>query len=57
MDAFILLVIVLVCASAVAYLLNMSRKGREGTKGITKEYLSQTGVKRTALKDREEHIV
>ena len=28
-----------------------------GTKGITDEYTSKSGVKRTAKKEREEHIV
>jgi len=28
-----------------------------GTKGITKEYTSPSGKKRTATKDREKHIV
>ena len=28
-----------------------------GTKGITDEYTSKSGVKRTAKKDRQEHIV
>lgn len=29
----------------------------EGTKGITSEYLSKDGVKRTAKKEREDYIV
>ena len=29
----------------------------EGSKGITKEYVSESGKKRTAKKIREEHIV
>ncbi len=29
----------------------------EGTKGITGEYVSNSGTKRTAKKSREEHIV
>ena len=28
-----------------------------GTKGITDEYTSKSGVKRTAKKEREDHIV
>ena len=31
--------------------------GAEGSKGITDEYTSKSGVKRTAKKDRQEHIV
>ena len=42
---------------AIVTLLNNSRKGREGAKGITKEYTSKSGVKRTAKKDRSDHIV
>jgi len=42
---------------AIVTLLNNSKKGREGTKGITEEYTSKSGVKRTAKKDRSDHIV
>jgi hypothetical protein len=31
--------------------------GAEGSKGITDEYTTKSGVKRTAKKDRQEHIV
>ena len=31
--------------------------GAEGSKGITEEYTSKSGIKHTAKRDREEHIV
>lgn len=31
--------------------------GAEGSKGITSEYTTKTGVKHTAKRDRQEHIV
>lgn len=31
--------------------------GAEGSKGITSEYITKTGVKHTAKRDRQEHIV
>ena len=42
---------------AIGTLLNNSNKGRSGAKGITEEYTTKNGVKRTAKKDREDHIV
>jgi hypothetical protein len=33
------------------------KEGRSGSKGITDEYVTETGIKRTAKKDREEYIV
>lgn len=31
--------------------------GAEGSKGITSEYTTKSGVKHTATRDRQEHIV
>ncbi len=31
--------------------------GAEGSKGITEEYITKSGVKHTAKRDRKEHIV
>ena len=44
-------------AIAIAVLLNISKKGKEGSKGITGEYTSEAGIKRTAKRDRSDHIV
>jgi len=37
--------------------MRLSSTSYTGTKGITKEYVSQSGIKRTARKDREDFIV
>jgi|TARA_B100001059_G_scaffold166121_1_gene165736 hypothetical protein len=57
MDAILLFLIGAISGAAIVTLLNISRKGREGSKGITEEYTSKKGVKRTAKKDREDFIV
>ncbi|MDB2535087.1 hypothetical protein N9X70_03445 [Gammaproteobacteria bacterium] len=57
MDAILLVLIGAISGAAIVTLLNISRKGREGSKGITEEYTSKKGVKRTAKKDREDFIV
>jgi hypothetical protein len=57
MDAILLFLIGAISGAAIFTLLNISRKGREGSKGITEEYTSKKGVKRTAKKDREDFIV
>ena len=57
MDAILLFLIGAISGAAIVTLLNISRKGREGSKGITEQYTSKKGVKRTAKKDREEYIV
>ena len=57
MDALILLLIGAIAGASIVTLLNISRKGREGSKGITKEYISKEGIKRTAKKDREDFII
>ena len=41
----------------VSALLVLIATGTEGTKGITNEYETKAGIKRTAKKLREEHIV
>lgn len=57
LEAIIFISIGAASGIAIVTLLNNSRKGREGTKGITEEYTSKSGVKRTAKKDRSNHIV
>ena len=56
-NSLILYSIGLISGIAIVTLLNNSNKGRAGAKGITQEYTSKDGVKRTAKKDREDHIV
>jgi len=57
LEAIIFLSIGAASGIAIVTLLNNSRKGRAGAKGITQEYTSKDGIKRTAKKDRENHIV
>ena len=56
-DTFILVALIISSAVAIVVLLNISKKGKEGSKGITGEYTSEAGIKRTAKKDRSDHIV
>ncbi|MDC3365596.1 hypothetical protein OAW56_00665 [Gammaproteobacteria bacterium] len=57
MEAIILILIGAVSGASIVTLMNISKKGREGAKGITEEYTTKSGIKRTAKKDREDHIV
>jgi preprotein translocase subunit SecG len=57
MNTLILTIIVIAALTAVVVLLNMSKKDKAGSKGITNEYTSKEGVIRTAKKEREDHIV
>ena len=57
MDGLILFLVGLVSGVSIVTLLNISEKGREGSKGITQEHTTSSGIKHTAKKDREEHIV
>lgn len=43
--------------SFLLYFIYTVVNGKGGSKGITEEYTSKSGVKRTAKKSREEHIV
>tara|TARA_B100001057_G_scaffold291628_1_gene291714 strand:+ start:17773 stop:17940 length:168 start_codon:yes stop_codon:yes gene_type:complete len=51
----IIIVPILWIVMSVIYMLLL--KNFEGTKGITSEYTSKDGIKRTAKKDREDFIV
>ena len=42
---------------SICYMMYIVVTGESGTKGITKEYTSKSGTKRTAKKTREQHIV
>ena len=57
MEAVILVLIGAFAGASIVTLMNISKKGREGAKGITEEYTTESGIKRTAKKDREDHIV
>ena len=48
---------ILIALCLVAALLVLITTTTEGAKGITNEYESKAGIKRTAKKLREEHIV
>ena len=56
-EAMILILIGAVAGASIVTLMNISKKGLEGAKGITEEYTTKSGIKRTAKKDREDHIV
>ena len=53
-ESIIIVPIMWIVMSAIYMLL---LKNFEGTKGITSEYKSKDGIKRTAKKDREDFIV
>jgi len=53
MDGVILAAGMIASLIAIVHLIT----GAEGSKGITKEYTTKTGVKHTARRDRQEHIV
>ena len=57
MDGVILLIVAFFPFSLVLYFIFTVIKSNGGTKGITKEYTSKSGAKRTAKKSRQEHIV
>ncbi len=57
MNGLILFVIGFASAISIVTVLNITKKGRESSKGITEEYISKDGTKHTAKKDREDHIV
>ena len=53
-EVVILISIMWIVMTAIFFLL-LSKN--EGTKGITSEYLTKDGIKRTAKKEREDYIV
>jgi len=55
MDFILFIIGILIMVSMIVYVLITGLPA--GTKGITNEYTSKSGVKRTAKKEREEHIV
>ena len=57
MEWIIFFFIGLASGVSIVTLMNNSKKNRSGAKGITGEYTSKSGIKHTAKKDRENHIV
>ena len=53
-EVVILISIMWIVMTAIFFLL---LNKNEGTKGITSEYLTKDGIKRTAKKEREDYIV
>ena len=57
MNSLILLSIIVTSVLSVTLLLFTSGKSFEGTKGITDEYVTESGLKKTARKDRTDYLV
>ena len=53
----LVLVLAMIGITSICYMMYIVVTGESGTKGITKEYTSKSGTKRTAKKSREQHIV
>ena len=53
----LVLVLTMIGITSICYMMYIVVTGESGTKGITKEYTSKSGTKRTAKKSREQHIV
>ena len=53
----LVLVLTMIGITSICYMMYIVVTGDSGTKGITKEYTSKSGTKRTAKKSREQHIV
>ncbi len=57
MNSLIILSIIVTSITSLTFLLFASGKGLEGTKGITDEYVTESGLKKTARKDRSDYLV
>jgi len=57
MNSLIILSIIVTSVTSLTFLLFASGKGLEGTKGITDEYVTESGLKKTARKDRTDYLV
>jgi hypothetical protein len=57
METIILILIGALAGGAVVNMMHVCKEGQGGSKGITDEYITESGIKRTAKKDREEYIV
>jgi len=57
METIILILIGAIAGGAIVNMMYVCNEGRSGSKGITDEYVTDSGIKRTAKKDREKYIV
>ena len=57
METLILIAQVTTIVLIIMVLVREDLFGNGGSKGITEEYQSKSGIKRTAKKSREDHIV
>ena len=57
METIILILIGAIAGGAIVNMVKVCKEGQGGSKGITDEYVTKSGVKRTAKKDRQEYIV
>ena len=57
METIILVLIGAIAGGAIVNMMYVCKEGRSGSKGITEEYVTESGIKRTAKKNREEYIV
>ena len=57
METLILIAQVTTIVLIIMVLVREDLLGNGGSKGITDEYTSKSGIKRTAKKSREDHIV
>jgi len=57
MEELVLSVAIILGFTSICYMMYIVITGAPGTKGITDEYTSKSGTKRTAKKSREHHIV
>ena len=57
METIILILIGAIAGGAIVNMMNRCKEGRSGTKRITDEYVTESGIKKKKKKDREEYIV
>ena len=57
MEEIILILIGAIAGGAIVNMVNVCKEGQGGSKGITDEYVTKSGVKRTAKREREDYIV
>ncbi len=57
MEAIILILIGAIAGGAIVNMVKVCKEGQGGSKGITDEYVTKSGIKRTAKREREDYIV
>ena len=57
METIILILIGAIAGGAIVNMMYVCKEGRSGSKGITDEYVTESGLKKTARKDRSDYIV